>query len=272
MPDLVSIITPVYNGEAFVAQAIDSVLAQSHSNWELWIVNDGSIDNTKDAVAAYLSDPRINYVEQPNQGVSAARNTGLNKMRGDWFITLDADDYLPPRSIESRLNLAKENADLTFIDGNVTAFTGADPMVGESWTPHFEGQPQRTLIHDTQRCFVGTTWMVKKPADLQLFPAGMTHAEDLYFYIVNSGEGLYGSVNETVYCYRRGESSAMSNLAGLEKGYLELFRRLKEGGFLPEDEAEQLNGRLKRIMYRSWLKAGKPLAALRSRKRFDQLR
>lgn len=91
----VSIIMPAYNGERFIAQAIDSVLAQTWTNWELIIVNDGSTDNTA-AILATFKDPRITVITQRNQGQAAARNAGLNIAKGKYQAFLDADDlYLP---------------------------------------------------------------------------------------------------------------------------------------------------------------------------------
>ncbi len=77
--NLVTVIIPTYNRAYCVGRAIESVRAQTHSNWELLLVDDGSTDNTADLIAAnYGSDSRIHYIQQANAGVSAARNTGIS--------------------------------------------------------------------------------------------------------------------------------------------------------------------------------------------------
>ena len=81
---LVSILMPVYNAEAFISEAITSVIRQSHKNWELLIVNDGSTDRSKNIIHSF-PDKRIQYFEQQNRGVSVARNVGLKNMKGDYF-------------------------------------------------------------------------------------------------------------------------------------------------------------------------------------------
>jgi glycosyltransferase involved in cell wall biosynthesis len=86
----VSIIIPTYNRADTILRAIDSVLAQSFSDWELIIVNDGSTDNTAELLAGL--DPRIKVINQPNGGVTNARNTGLRHATGDYFAFLDSDD------------------------------------------------------------------------------------------------------------------------------------------------------------------------------------
>lgn len=89
---LVSIITPVYNGATYLAQALDSAIKQSYDNWELIVVNDGSIDNSESIIENYLPDPRILYIKQQNQGVAAARNTAIAAASGTYIGFLDQDD------------------------------------------------------------------------------------------------------------------------------------------------------------------------------------
>ncbi len=92
---LISIIMPVYNAERFVAEAIESVLAQTLTDWELIIVDDGSTDATPGVLKRY-ADPRILMIRQENKGEGSARNTGLDVARGSYIGFLDADDmYLP---------------------------------------------------------------------------------------------------------------------------------------------------------------------------------
>lgn len=97
---MVSIMMPAYNAEQYIAQAVESVLAQSYQNWELIIVNDGSTDRTPSIVLNY-SDPRIRVIHQSNSGESIARNTALRHMRGEFVAFLDADDAY----LESHLEL-----------------------------------------------------------------------------------------------------------------------------------------------------------------------
>jgi len=82
MPSLVSIVMPVYNMEQYIKEAINSVLAQTFTNWELIIIDDGSTDQTANIIASY-KDKRIHYFYQENKGQSNALNHGINIISGD---------------------------------------------------------------------------------------------------------------------------------------------------------------------------------------------
>lgn len=110
-PPLVSVIMPAYNAEEFIAEAITSVLSQTHGELELLVVNDGSTDGTE-AVVRSFNDPRIRYFQKENGGIGSARNMALDHMRGDFLCFCDADDTIPARSVEARLGLLLRDASL----------------------------------------------------------------------------------------------------------------------------------------------------------------
>ena len=95
-----SVIIPVYNEEKEISRSIRSILNQSFNDWELIVVDDGSIDETKKVVDSYLKDERIKYLIQENKGVAAARNYGARKAEGILLIFLDSDDELKPDSLK----------------------------------------------------------------------------------------------------------------------------------------------------------------------------
>lgn len=109
---LVSIITPCYNGEKYVAQTIRSVLAQTYTNWEMILVDDGSSDASARIIRQFAqSDPRIRLLQQENAGSAAARNVGIRAARGRYLALLDADDLWEPEFLEQQLAfMAEKNA------------------------------------------------------------------------------------------------------------------------------------------------------------------
>lgn len=105
---LISIIMPVYNAGVLLHTAVESVLRQSFADFELLLVDDGSTDGSA-ALAHELAkkDGRIRVLEQPNAGICAARNLGLQHCRGQWYTFCDDDDTMLPHALETLLVLAK---------------------------------------------------------------------------------------------------------------------------------------------------------------------
>lgn len=101
---LVSIIIPVYNGSNYVAEAIDSALAQTYKNIEVIVVNDGSNDNGKTEEIALSYGDKIRYFKKENGGVSSALNFGIENMRGEYFSWLSHDDKYEPEKIEKQVS------------------------------------------------------------------------------------------------------------------------------------------------------------------------
>ncbi len=228
MQPLVSVIMPVYNGEKYLAQAIQSVLSQTYQQFELLVVNDGSTDGTEQTVQQF-TDPRIRYFVQKNAGVSASRNMALANMKGTYFCCLDGDDVLPQNSIQSRMEVFKRSSSISFVDGLVLVFDASLQKQLYQWKPRQEGHVFRELIRLTGNCFFGPTWMVKvMPETIYRFENGMTHGEDLLFYISIANSGEYASTEDCILHYRKNEQSVMNNLTGLGKGYAVLASKLIE--------------------------------------------
>lgn len=105
----VSIITPVYNGEKHLAETIESVLAQTYTDWEMLIVDDGSTDGSAAIAAGYENkDPRIRLISQANGGSAAARNHGIEEAQGRYIALLDADDIWLPQFLSEQIKLLNE--------------------------------------------------------------------------------------------------------------------------------------------------------------------
>jgi glycosyltransferase involved in cell wall biosynthesis len=106
MPPLVSILIPCFNAEPWIAQAIESALAQTGPQIEVIVVDDGSTDGSLDVIRGF--DGRIRWESRPNQGAPSARNRLLELARGEWLQYLDADDYLRPGKIARQLAVAQQ--------------------------------------------------------------------------------------------------------------------------------------------------------------------
>ena len=104
----VSVVMPTYNGSKFIRRAIESILSQTHANFEFIIVDDGSTDNTAEIIHSF-NDDRIKYIHQENKGPASAYNVGFKSTSTDFIFIMDHDDYSYPTRIEKQLEYAKEN-------------------------------------------------------------------------------------------------------------------------------------------------------------------
>lgn len=131
---LFSIIMPAYNAEKYIGAAIESVLRQTYTNWQLVIVDDGSKDHTLEIATKYAKEDeknggRIKVIHQENSGTAAAaRNTALKYIKGEYVQTLDSDDYLSDDCLEKYYPLVKEDKEIDVIDPLCYSVTDSGEM------------------------------------------------------------------------------------------------------------------------------------------------
>lgn len=110
----VSIIVPVFNTERYLSECIDSILAQSFSDFEVLLIDDGSTDRSEEICDEYArKDIRVRVFHKTNGGAGSARNLGLDNARGEWICFVDSDDYVEPYYLET-LSILPDKADITF--------------------------------------------------------------------------------------------------------------------------------------------------------------
>lgn len=144
--DLISVVMPAYNAAEYVSQAIESVIRQTRTDWELIIVDDGSSDDTGEIVLPFLRDERIRLVTQTNGGVSRARNRGIDLARGNWVAFLDADDIWLPEKLEKQMAVVKQHPEVG-VCGTAMETIGREGRTIESFSEvDFFGQASRRLV------------------------------------------------------------------------------------------------------------------------------
>ncbi len=256
---LVSIIIAAYNAGPYIAEAVRSALDQSYTEIELFVVNDGSTDDTR-AILAGFHDPRMQVIDQPNGGIGRARNAGLDHVRGSFVCFLDADDVMPPNSVKARLDMLLADPTLTFADGTVLFHDRALKQVLRTWTPAFTGEPLQLLARFDRRCFFGNTWMIRwGPVRHCRFDTAVTHAEDMLFYLTMAEGRRYGHTTEPVLHYRVTGHSSMTRLEGLERSYHYLHQWLRARPALFDKPTLRRNRYLiRRMMSGAYLHAGRP--------------
>ena len=139
---LVSIIIPVYNGENYVCEAIDSALNQTYENVEILVINDGSIDDTEELCKKY--ENKIRYYKKKNGGVASALNLGIEKMNGTYFSWLSHDDLYAPRKIEEEIQRINE------IGNPMAIVTCNYDFVGPDGKLLYKNEFDKSILKDTQ--------------------------------------------------------------------------------------------------------------------------
>ena len=124
MSPLVSVVIPVFNGEKYLREAIDSVLSQDDARLDVVVVDDGSTDGTSEIIRGF--GPAVRYLHQKNAGTGAARNRGVEAARGDFLSFLDADDLWLKNKLTVQMKTFIENPDLEAVFGHVKQFVSPD--------------------------------------------------------------------------------------------------------------------------------------------------
>jgi len=139
----VSVVMPAYNAEKYLREAIDSILAQTYTDFELIIINDGSTDSTKEVIHSY-SDPRIIYIEnERNSGICITLNKGLDASRGRYIVRMDSDDISVPERLEVQVRYMDANPDIGASGSDIEIF-------GDGIEPY-----RFTQLHTSEECSAG---------------------------------------------------------------------------------------------------------------------
>ncbi len=240
----ISIVLPVYNAERFLAEAIGSIRAQSAGDFELLCIDDGSTDGSAAILrSAAAEDPRIRVLSQANEGVSSARNRGLEEARGRFVCFVDADDIMLPGSLERRLERLSAPGELV-CGGRAVFVDDAGRDLGMSF-----GRTDRVWyagsftmpFHLTS--LMGQAHIMKRAR----FPEGIAHAEDWAYLvdILRAGWSVAGCGEAPLIAYRwHLDSTTGANSEAHLAGCLRLLDRLPALAPQPLLEMERPPGAL----------------------------
>jgi glycosyltransferase involved in cell wall biosynthesis len=214
-PPLVSIIIPTYNYGHLVGQAVESALAQTYSQIEVIVVDDGSTDNTAEQLRPYGS--RIRVISQANQGLSAARNTGIREARGEWVALLDSDDAFHPRKIERQLQAITAHPELALIGTSIFSTEPPDwATLKMDVPPTVEFFQLEELV--TRTCFAPSSALLRKDVlqKIDLFDTELRSVEDRDMWIRVGGHHAVGMIREPLTWYRQTPGSMSRNPERME--------------------------------------------------------
>lgn len=216
----VSVIVPAYNVASYVAEALDSLIAQTMPSFEAIIVDDGSTDETIDCVTPYLADARFRLIRQSNHGLSAARNRGIAEARAPFVAMLDSDDRYRPTYLERMLERAQRLPAVDFITCDAQSFTD-DGTMGAVFSHRYRQAEPITLdrlladeVHIFGLCMLRTE-VIRRIGG---YDEELRAAEDLDLWLRLLGAGHAGGlVPEVLVDYRRRPNSLSSQGAKLHR-------------------------------------------------------
>lgn len=196
---LISIIIPCYNSGRYLAETLESVWQQSHQNFEIIAIDDGSQDDTLAILHKFAEqDSRIHVLSQSNAGVSAARNKAAAHAKGEYIVCLDSDDKISANFLEKTLEIAERNPKIAFVYGRLETFERERKKI----------EQKQWSIYDIlgHKVFTPVTSLIRRPVFEQIggFDERMSHCEDkdLYMTILEHG-WQYCYCDEVCLYYRR---------------------------------------------------------------------
>ena len=211
MPEI-SIIMPSYNGREFIAEAIQSVIEQTYTDWELLIFDDGSTDDTESVVRPFLEDKRIRYEKQENLGQPKTRNKGVRMARGRLIALLDSDDVWLPEKLARQAAIFERFPEVGVCATGMTIIDPKSQVTANPVWKTFHGRALPALV--TEELKVGMSTSVTRRVvfdDIGYFDEGyLPFSMDFDFWLRVALKYDFYLIGENLTRYRVGQSSISS--------------------------------------------------------------
>lgn len=217
---LISVIIPTYNRAHLISRAIESVINQTYTNWELLVVDDASKDNTKQVIESYLSDPRIKYIiADKNGGNAVARNLGVNAAKGEFIAFVDSDDEYHLEYLQKAYNKLAVSPENVYFLWAGTKTVGVDGVGKDSiWVPKHENHPNQFLYE--LHVGIGRGFLIKKECfDDLSFDNNLRTAVDTDFLIRLRQNFNFTVLEEILLTIHTQPESVRSNFSEKKKSY-----------------------------------------------------
>ena len=238
--DLISVIVPVYNVEKYISDCITSIIGQTYKTLEILVINDGSTDNSLEICKTFeSSDSRITLIDKNNEGLSIAREIGISRAKGKFFVTVDSDDYLESDYIEKlHSQIIKYNADIALcarfafddtsenivsLDQNIPEYIAVDENILKN---SYARTAQMYQMSDSWNKMYNTEFV--KNADVHFcLPRNYNGTDLLFNYSLLLHKPTLTAINEPLYHYRLTQNSRVRRKnKHLEIGFKYIFEQL----------------------------------------------
>jgi glycosyltransferase involved in cell wall biosynthesis len=221
IPPLVSVVIPCYNHGAFLAEAIESIQAQTYPHIEILVVDDGSTDNTKEVACGF---EKVRYIHQPNAGLSAARNTGIKASTGAYILFSDADDWLMPDAVETNMALLQQSPDAAFVSGGHKKVNRWKQTLEEEPFPVEQDHFQR-MLQGNYIGMHGTVLYQRWAFENVQYDTTLKACEDYDVYLNLSREHPVLHHTKTIAAYRFHSQNMSGNIPLMLDTVLDVLRR-----------------------------------------------
>jgi len=240
----VSVIIPTYNRAWSLKKAIDSVLEQDYKNFELIVVDDGSTDDTEALVSEYAKS--VKFVQQPNLGVSAARNKGISISSGSLISFLDSDDYWEPKKLSTQVEFFNANPDALICQTEETWIRN-----GKRVNPKQKHKKQSGMIFipSLALCLVSPSAVMMRKilfAKVDVFDESLPACEDYDLWLRITCRYPVHLIDTPLIVKNGGHEDQLSSTTGLDKYRIYALKKILKSDFLTESQYQAAETMLKK--------------------------
>jgi glycosyltransferase involved in cell wall biosynthesis len=254
----VSVITPAFNAALYVRETLDSIRAQTFSDFEVIVIDDGSTDETAAVVESYaLRDPRIQLIRQSNQGIAAARNAGIARARGRFLALLDSDDVWFPRYLEEQVAILRRRPEIAVLSANAINLGGpldGQLLLGRSRRGNLRKLSLFTLVRAEDSMSILSVFRREVVDAIGGFDATLRRSEDYDFWLRAAAAGFRVAVNmKPLGLYRRRPDSMSADEVLMLHAVRAVLVKLRERSADRSDIRLLVNRQIARLTRRTLL-------------------
>ncbi|MBC8492638.1 MAG: glycosyltransferase, partial [Chloroflexi bacterium] len=223
----ISVVIPVYNGTNYLREAIESVFAQTYTDYEVIIVDDGSTDQTWSLIQSYGS--RVRGIHKENGGISSALNCGIQQARGEYIAWLSHDDLFMPHKLERQIAMLTESPELGGCYSDYFEIDAQGKVVQEKRMPYYP--PERVIRHLLQYMFINGCTVLMRQSCFEregLFDENLRYAQDANMWFRLLRRFAFGHIPEFLVKYRIHPGQGSHKLKGRRADFHEFLRRCVE--------------------------------------------
>lgn len=221
----VSVVIPAYNAMTYLPDTLNSVLQQTFSDFEVLIIDDGSTDRIQAWVAQNITDPRVRLIAQANQGLSAARNTGIANAQGEYVAFLDADDLWKPTKLEVQVHYLDNNSAVGLVYNWIAVIDAEGKPTGKVWRGDIEGDVLEEVL---QRNIIDCpSVLVRRKCfeDVGVFDRTLRSVEDWDMWIRIAACYRFAVTREPLVYYRQHSSNMSKNWRVMEQAFHQVIEK-----------------------------------------------